>query len=227
MMKRKLLALVGVVVMAGVAVAGYLGFSALTDGSASAGGDPQEGSVHFTARYSYAVKMACNDIFGKSDPLIDTVVNIHNPYSSEKTFALKVINFVIPDSTGQILKPSALLVDSGMPVGNYNRVAVTLPGNNGIALNCDAVRQMITEKELGIDVFLVIESPKKLHVATTLPQVTTAFYAGAATGSKEDNGVGSSIDVEYIQPLRVYHHVEAIPMECLEAVEGFCPDVRA
>jgi hypothetical protein len=121
-----------------------------------------------------------------------------------------------------ITEPSPLAVEDFNAGGDYFMVAVSLPGNNGIALNCDAVRQMITDKELGIDVFLVIESPKKLHVATTLPQVTTAEYASLATGGKVVDGVGSSIDVKYIQPLRVYHPVEAIPWECLRATEPIC-----
>jgi hypothetical protein len=196
-MKRKLLAVVAVVVMAAVAAVAYLGVNALTDGSASAGSG---NGTEITVRYQYAVKFLCG-LDSEKNGWFDTDINIHNPHHSRTvTFAKKGIEL---DYGGQVpTKPGDPVLDSLGP-------------NYALRMNCEDI-DGITEDGIGvppnpsppvgsasavIEGFVVIESEKRLDV--------WAVYSGESFLAADPRS--TTVDVLQVKPNRTYYKITVEP----------------
>ena len=137
--------------------------------------------------FTYAVKITCVPHFGPASPALmpakyRTAVNVHNPWRDPV----------------ELTKSLTLSPPQGQPAIHGDPISETLGPREAFDVDCPHMRDEFgipaNSKVPGGKGFMVIESDRELNVV--------AIYTARGEGSAASSGVGTSIDVEYIVPLK-------------------------
>ena len=134
--------------------------------------------------WMYSAKVVCTPILGNPLPALTianyrTAVNVHNPW---------------PDPV-EITKWVTLSPPQGQPAISGDRIDETLPPFGAFDVDCPHMRDdfglPVGAKVPGGKGFLVVQATRNIDVA--------AVYTSRAVRGGKD-GIGTSVDVEYIEP---------------------------
>ncbi len=136
---------------------------------------------------TYSVKITCVPHLGPASPALmpakyRTAVNVHNPWRDPV----------------ELTKSLTLSPPQGEPAIHGDPITEVLGPREAFDVDCPHMRDEFgipaNSKVPGGKGFMVIESDRELNVV--------AIYTARGEGSAASSGVGTSIDVEYIKPLR-------------------------